>query len=290
MSDVDPMFYRQLLSSQLQAARKKAGYSQLDVVRETGWSPSKVMRLESGRVKISMTDLKALTNYYNLPPEDAAVLKQAAESARLQPWWYDYRSLLSEGFQSYLGYEASAAVIRNFEALFIPGLLQTEGYARTILQQSVVEEKEELLDLRMKRQERMLVESSETELRFLIDEAALRRVVGNPAVMEAQLDHIESTSSLNHVTVGVVPFARGLYPLLRSPYVIFEFSRAEQERVVYLENPDGSVILNNKAIVGVQRSVEDYIEAFWEVENEYARPFSEWREASAPATIPPDIS
>ncbi|WP_031172210.1 helix-turn-helix domain-containing protein [Streptomyces durhamensis] len=278
MPDADPMFYRQLLSSQLQEARKKAGYSQPDVAQETGWSLSKVMRLESGRVRISMTDLKALIGFYGLSAESAAELRRAAEEARRQPWWYDYRSLLSEGFQAYLGYEASASVIRNFEALFVPGLLQTEAYARTILQQSVVPEKDDLLDLRMKRQERTLGESSTTELRFLIDEAALRRVVGSPAVMKAQLDHLEAVSSLDHVNVGVVPFTSGLYPLLRSPYVIFEFAKVEQERVVYLENPDGSVILNNKAIVGVQRSVEDYLEAFWEVENRYAKPVAVWRE------------
>ncbi|MFI8895357.1 helix-turn-helix domain-containing protein [Streptomyces paradoxus] len=278
MPDADPMFYRHLLSSQLQEARKKAGYSQPDVARETGWSLSKVMRLESGRVKISMTDLKALISFYELSPENAAELRRAAEEARRQPWWYEYRSLLSEGFQSYLGYEASSSVIRNFEALFIPGLLQTEEYARVALQQSVVPEKEELLDLRMKRQERMLSESSSTELRFLIDEAALRRVVGDGALMEAQIRHLRNVSSLDHVSVGVVPFSSGLYPLLRSPYVIFEFAKVDQERVVYLENPDGSVILNNKAIVGVQRSVEEYLEAFWEVENRYAQPITEWCE------------
>ncbi|KJK41602.1 hypothetical protein UK15_01945 [Streptomyces variegatus] len=236
------------------------------------------MRLESGRVKISMTDLKALISFYELSPENAAELRRAAEEARRQPWWYDYRSLLSEGFQSYLGYEASASVIRNFEALFVPGLLQTEAYARVALQQSVVPEKEELLDLRVKRQERMLSESSTTELRFLIDEAALRRVVGGSELMEAQIRHLRQISTLDHVSIGVVPFSSGLYPLLRSPYVIFEFAKVDQERVVYLENPDGSVILNNKAIVGVQRSVEDYLEAFWEVENRYAQPITEWSE------------
>ncbi|MER6462424.1 helix-turn-helix domain-containing protein [Streptomyces sp. NPDC001288] len=281
MPDVDPMFSRQLLSAQLQAARKKAGYSQLDVQRETTWSLSKVMRLESGRVKISTTDLRALVSFYNLSEEESKRLEKIANEARQQPWWHEYRDLLSEGFQSYLGYEASAAVIRNFETLFIPGLLQTEGYARALLKQSVVPEKDELLDLRMKRQERMLRESSETELRFLIDEAALRRVVVEPEVMEAQVDHLETVNSLDHVSVGVVPFERGLYPLLRSPYVIFEFPKAEQERVVYLENPDGSVILNNKAIVGVQRSVEDYLEAFWDVENRYAQNINEWRRANA---------
>ncbi|MFE6328951.1 helix-turn-helix domain-containing protein [Streptomyces sp. NPDC057838] len=283
MPNADPMFYRQHLSSQLQAARKRAGYSQPDVARETGWSLSKVMRLESGRVKISMTDLKALISYYDLSPENAADLRRAAEEARRQPWWYDYRSLLSEAFQSYLGYEASAAVIRNFEALYVPGLLQSESYARAVLQQSVVPEKDELLDLRMKRQERMLREDAETELRFLIDEAALRRVVGSRALMQEQIEHLESVSLLDHVSIGVVPFASGLYPLLRSPYVIFEFARPEQERLVYLENPDGSVILSNKAIVGVQRSVEDYLEAFWEVENEYAKPIREWRETCTTA-------
>ncbi|MFJ8051212.1 helix-turn-helix domain-containing protein [Streptomyces luteogriseus] len=276
MPDADPMFYRHLLSSQLQEARKRAGYSQPDVARETGWSLSKVMRLESGRVKISMTDLKALIGFYELTPENAAELRRAAEEARRQPWWYDYRSLLSEGFQSYLGYEASASVIRNFEALFVPGLLQTEEYARVALQQSVVPEKEELLDLRVKRQERMLGESSGTELRFLIDEAALRRVVGGSELMDAQIRHLQQVSTLDHVSIGVVPFSSGLYPLLRSPYVIFEFAKVDQERVVYLENPDGSVILNNKAIVGVQRSVEDYLEAFWDVENRYAQPITEW--------------
>ncbi|MFD5227464.1 helix-turn-helix transcriptional regulator [Streptomyces qaidamensis] len=275
MPDADPMVHRHRLSSQLQEARKKAGYTQPDVARETGWSLSKVMRLESGRVKISMTDLKALISFYGLSSDDSEKLRRAAEEARRQPWWYEYRSLLSEGFQSYLGYEASASVIRNFEALFIPGLLQTEEYAHVALQQSVVPEKEELLDLRMKRQERMLSESK-TELRFLIDEAALRRVVGTAELMEAQIRHLQQISALDHVSVGVVPFSSGLYPLLRSPYVIFEFAKADQERVVYLENPDGSVILNNKAIVGVQRSVETYLEAFWEIENRYAQPITEW--------------
>ncbi|MFF7866325.1 helix-turn-helix transcriptional regulator [Streptomyces qaidamensis] len=275
MPEADPMVHRHRLSSQLQEARKKAGYTQPDVARETGWSLSKVMRLESGRVKISMTDLKALISFYGLSSDDSEKLRRAAEEARRQPWWYEYRSLLSEGFQSYLGYEASASVIRNFEALFIPGLLQTEEYAHVALQQSVVPEKEELLDLRMKRQERMLSESK-TELRFLIDEAALRRVVGTAELMEAQIRHLQQISALDHVSVGVVPFSSGLYPLLRSPYVIFEFAKADQERVVYLENPDGSVILNNKAIVGVQRSVETYLEAFWEIENRYAQPITEW--------------
>jgi hypothetical protein len=222
-----------------------------------------------------MTDLKALISFYGLSPEASKDLRRVAEEARRQPWWYEYRSLLSEGFQSYLGYEASASVIRNFEALFIPGLLQTEEYAHVALQQSVVPEKEELLDLRMKRQERMLSEPK-TELRFLIDEAALRRVVGTAELMEAQIRHLQQVSALDHVSIGVVPFSSGLYPLLRSPYVIFEFTKPDQERVVYLENPDGSVILNNKAIVGVQRSVETYLEAFWEIENRYAQPITEW--------------
>jgi hypothetical protein len=127
----------------------------------------------------------------------------------------------------------------------------------------------------MKRQERMLSEPK-TELRFLIDEAALRRVVGTAELMEAQIRHLQQVSALDHVSIGVVPFSSGLYPLLRSPYVIFEFTKPDQERVVYLENPDGSVILNNKAIVGVQRSVETYLEAFWEIENRYAQPITEW--------------
>lgn len=276
MPDADPMYLRKRLSSQLQAARKEAGYSQPEVADEMVWSLSKVMRLESGRTKISITDLRALIAFYGLPDEKASDLLVSAQEARRQPWWQEYRNLLSEGFKSYLGYEASASVIRNFEVLFIPGLLQTEEYARAALSQSVVPQKEELLDLRMRRQERMLEQSTGTELRFLIDEAALSRTVGSPAVMQAQLNHLKSMSVLDHIRVGIIPFSGGLYPLLRSPYVVFEFPSAEQDRIVYLENPDGSVILRDKASVGVHRSVEDYLEAFWEVENRFAKPVSDW--------------
>ncbi|MDG5808581.1 helix-turn-helix transcriptional regulator [Streptomyces ossamyceticus] len=275
MPDADPMYLRKRLSAQLQAARKKAGYSQPEVAEEMVWSLSKVMRLESGRTKISITDLRALIVFYGVPEQAAAELLTAAHEARRHPWWHEYSHLLSEGFKSYLGYEAAASVVRNFEVLFIPGLLQTEEYARAILARSVVPEKEELLELRMRRQERLLQASTGTELRFLIDEAALRRVVGGPAVMRAQLDHLREVSELSHVRVGVVPFESGLYPLLRSPYVIFEFPNAGQDMVVYLENPDGSVIVRDKATVGVQRSVEDYLEAFWEVENAHAKPVNE---------------
>lgn len=281
MPDADPMYLRKRLSAQLQVARKKAGYSQPDVAEEMVWSLSKVMRLESGRTKISITDLRALITFYGVPDGMAAELEVSAQEARRQPWWQEYRNILSEGFKSYLGYEASASVIRNFELLFIPGLLQTEEYARAVLARSVVPEKEDLLELRMRRQERSLHASAGTELRFLIDEAALRRVIGSPAVMRAQLDHLREVSQLPNVRVGIIPFGAGLYPLLRSPYVIFEFPSAEQDRVVYLENPDGSVILRDKATVGVQRSVEDYLEAFWEVENEYARPVTEVQVSAA---------
>ncbi|MFF3208619.1 helix-turn-helix domain-containing protein [Streptomyces sp. NPDC002962] len=275
MPDADPIYLRRRLSAQLQAARKNAGYSQPEVANEMVWSLSKVMRLESGRTKISITDLRALIGFYGIHDATAAELLAHAQEARRQPWWQEYRGVLSEGFKSYLGYEASASIVRNFEILFIPGLLQTEEYARAILTQSLVPEKEELLELRMRRQERLLQTSSGTELHFLIDEAALRRVVGNATVMRAQLEHLQEIAQLPHVRIGMIPYEAGLYPLLRSAYVIFEFPSSEQDRIVYLENPDGSVILHDKATVDVQRTVEDYLEAFWEVENEYARPVNE---------------
>ncbi|MBQ0854825.1 helix-turn-helix domain-containing protein [Streptomyces sp. BH-SS-21] len=277
MPDADPMYLRKRLSTQLQVARKKAGYSQPDVADEMVWSLSKVMRLESGRTKISVTDLRALITFYGVPDETAAELIAHAQEARRQPWWQEYRNILSEGFKSYLGYEASASIVRNYEVLFVPGLLQTEEYARAILARSVVPEKEELLELRLRRQERLLQSSTGTELRFLIDEAALRRVIGTPSVTRAQIEHLREIAQLKHVQIGIIPLGAGLYPLLRSPYVIFEFPSAEQDRVVYLENPDGSVILRDKATTGVHRSVEDYLEAFWEVENEYATPITEFQ-------------
>ncbi|MGV9575238.1 helix-turn-helix domain-containing protein [Streptomyces sp. NPDC003509] len=272
MPDKDPMFLRKKLSAALHSARARSGYSQLEVAEAMVWSLSKVMRVETGKVKISVTDLRALIDYYDISETEASELIQMAQQARRLPWWHEYRGLLSEGFQSYLGYEASALTIRNFEVTLIPGLLQTEEYARVVLQKSVVPQKEELLELRMRRQERLMETPSEVGLFFIIDESAMRRVVGSEAVMKAQHSRLMEFNELPHVSVRIVPFSSGMYPLLRSPYVIFDFPDPAQDRVVYLENPDGSVVIRDKATLGIHRTTEDYLEAFWEVENRFSAP------------------
>src|SRR5262245_15720282 len=130
------MFLRRQLSYRLRAAREAAGFTQNDVAQAMEWSLSKVIRIETGAVGISVADLRWLVDKYGLAEGEAAELTQMVRASRQPAWWQQYRGVLSQSFQVYLGYEMSASIIRNFEATLIPGLLQTEEYAAAVLRKS----------------------------------------------------------------------------------------------------------------------------------------------------------
>ncbi|MGC1285066.1 MAG: helix-turn-helix transcriptional regulator, partial [Streptosporangiaceae bacterium] len=179
----DPSFYRRRVREALRKAREAAGITQRDAAAALDWSMSKLVRIEAGSVGISTTDLRALLGLYAI--DDENLINQLVDMARAskeRPWFSRYQNILSQAFAQYLGYESSAAVIRGFQPLTMPGLLQTDDYARAILEASRASEIEERVDLRMSRQE--LLEREEIPAVFyILDEAALHRLVGGPTVM-----------------------------------------------------------------------------------------------------------
>lgn len=284
MADQDPQFARLRLSRRLRAAREAAGKTQKDVVEELVWSASKVIRMEAGDVRISVTDLRALLQLYGVT-EQAEIdeLTELVMASRQQPWWATYNRILSPSFTTYLGYEASASTVRNFESNLVPGLLQTEDYAQALNQDD-----ESLgaryVALRMERQKRIL--QAGTEMTFIMDEAATRRVIGGPDIMRAQLNQLLELNQHPKVRVMVVPFDRGAYPLFRSPFVIFEFPGGNDDLVAYLETPDGQVILSEKSPMGTQRKPSDYLATFWNLETDYAEEISEEFVEKITASLP----
>jgi hypothetical protein len=156
---------------------------------------------------------------------------------------------VSQEYLAFLGYESSASVIRNFEPLLVPGLLQTEEYARevlSVLQVPDASKIDKLVELRMQRQE--LFERNEPpSLHFILDEAVIRRIVGDPDVTRRQLNHLREVASRPEVTIRVVSFSQGIYPGLRVPYVLFEFPLPEDEDILYIENPQGEMIIREGA-------------------------------------------
>ena len=273
MADQDPQFARLRLSRRLRAAREAAGKTQKDVVEELVWSASKVIRMEAGDVRISVTDLRALLQLYGVTEQaDINELTEMVLASRQQPWWAPYSRILSPSFTTYLGYEASASTVRKFESTLVSGLLQTEDYARALIIDSDGL-RDRYVALRMERQQRIL--QAGIEMTFILDEAAVRRVIGSPDIMRAQLDRLLELNQHPKVRIMVVPFAHGAYPLFRSPYSVFEFSGSNDDLVAYLETPDGQVILSEKSPMGTQRQPSDYLATFWNVETEYAEEISQ---------------
>ncbi|WP_159074347.1 helix-turn-helix domain-containing protein [Streptomyces dioscori] len=273
MPQEEPGFQRARLRDRLKKAREGAGLKQREVAEQLDWSPSKVIRIEAGTVGVSVTDVRVLAEHYGITDRaQVKVLTDMARAARRPPWWDQYRPWVNQDFETYLGYESSASIIRNFEPNFVPGLLQTEEYMRVVLNRLNLggEKTEQLVQLRLERQDR-LIQTDGPKSFFILDEAVIRRTVGSPETMHKQFEKLLTVNEMPTVTVYTVPFSAGIYPRFGSPYALFEFPEDEDEMVVYLENPDGSAILSEKALGRTsQRRPTDYLDIFWEVEREVA--------------------
>jgi transcriptional regulator with XRE-family HTH domain len=269
----EPGFQRARLRDRLKKARESAGLKQREVAEQLDWSPSKVIRIEAGTVGVSVTDVRVLLTHYGITdPEQVQALTDIAREARRPPWWAPFRTWVTQEFETYLGYESSASIVRSFQPDLVPGLLQTEEYAREVLMRlnTGAERTEQLVQLRLERQDR-LVHADGPELFFILDESVIRRTVGSQETMKRQYEKLLAVNEMPKVTVLTVPFSAGLYRQLRTTYVLFQFADDEDEMVAYLENANGEVIFSEKALGRTsQHRPTDYLDDFWEVEREVA--------------------
>ncbi len=244
----DAPVQRRRLRHELRRARQEAGLTQRDVAEAMEWSLSKLMRIESGAVGIRTSELRVLLQHYGIvdPTEVDRILDIARASRDRRAWWTAYREATSQQYITFLGYENSASVIQAFQPLLIPGLLQDEEYARAIIRafsgSATHKRVEELVQLRLRRQEELFGRSSPPEMLFVIDEAALHRWVGGRDVMRHQLSRLKEEAARETVTIEVLPFSAGAHPGMQGPFTILEFEDDQDEDVLYMEDPRGSVI------------------------------------------------
>jgi len=266
----DPTIYRRRLRSELRKAREAAGYAQRDVAAAMDWSLSKLLRIETGAVSITTNDLKALLAYYHITdPPRVLVLLDLARAARERSPFSVYRELGSPEFLAHMAFESAASVIRSFQPILVPGLLQTEEYAREVLTEIRGPDKrlvDRLVDLRMERQE-ILDRVSPPGLHVIMDEAVINHAVGGPANMRRQLARLKEMAERPNITIRVVPFSGGWYPRPQRPYVLFEFTEPENEDVLSLENPLGDIIIREASPEEPEgASPVSYLEVFFQLE------------------------
>ena len=241
---------RILLGSQLRRLRENRGITLEAAGHSIRASHSKISRMELGRVSFRTRDVADLLTLYGVIDEGEreALLSLVAQANR-PGWWHNYDDVLPNWFEAYVGLEEAATRIRSYEVQFIPGLLQTEGYARAVVMlghlDGTEEEIQRRVDLRMARQ-KLLGRPAAPHLWAVVDEAALRRPLGGAEVMRDQIRHLIEVIALPNVTVQVMPFSAGGHAAAGGPFSILRFSERDLPDVVYLEQLTSAIYLDKR--------------------------------------------
>ena len=267
---VEATVLRMLLGAQLRRLREAAGISAEKAGYSIRGSRSKISRMETGRVGLKVRDVEDLLTMYGVADErERAKVITLARRSREPEWWAQYNDILPDWFETYLGLESAATSIRTFEMQFVPGLLQTEGYARAVTtlghQTASPEEIERRVGLRLGRQE-LLSRTQPPRIWAVMDEAVLRRPIGGSPVMRAQLRRLTEAARLPHVTLQVVPFARGGHAGASGSFSILRFEERDLPDVVYIEQLTSAVYLDQRA------DVEHYLEVVDQLSGEALTP------------------
>ncbi len=221
-----------------------------------GWHQSKVSRIETGRSGVKPADVVRLLDAYEVVDAERRALLtalcgpgSAAQDGTREGWWYAYGDLLPVGYRDFISLESTASQARTLETTVVPGLLQTPDYARAVTRAALGdppdEQVEELVRVRTTRQS-VLRGAAPMRLCAVLDEAVLRRVMGEPGVMARQLRQLLEFGALPHVRLHVLPFSHGGHIGITGPFVIFSFSPMADLDVVVLDHLTSSLYLDRK--------------------------------------------
>lgn len=249
-SAAGPTVLRMMLGAQLRRLRESRGVTREGAGWEIRASESKISRMELGRVGFKERDIADLLTLYGITdPQEREALLRLARDANSPGWWHQYGDVLPSWFQAYLGLEAAAALIRTYELQFVPGLLQTQEYARAVVLlghgRALPAEIDRRVALRMRRQQ-VLHRKDPPQLWAVVDEAALRRPIGGPAVMRQQVMALIDATRLPNVRLQVVPFAAGGHAAAGGAFSILRFGDAELPDVVYIEQLTSALYLDKR--------------------------------------------
>lgn len=246
------------LAAELLRLRKTADLSREAVAEQTGINKATLYRIETAKARPQARTLKTLLQLYEVDDAKREELGVLLREANQQGWLQTFEGELPDRYSTYIGFESEAAKILTYEALIIPGLLQTEDYARALIRgmmpDGTDEEVENRVAARMQRQK--VLEGGQLRLWLVVDEAALKRSVGNAAVLKAQLDHMQQVAKKPNVTLQVLPFEAGPHPALLGSFVILQFGEVGAPDMVYIESEAGDLFLDDEL------SVERYNDTF----------------------------
>lgn len=265
-----PTVRRRRLAKQLADLREHAALSVKDVARQLEWAESTVYRIESARRGVKPGDVLLLLDLFTrtgkvvITDEQREELLRLAREARKRGWWQTYSGAVPEPFVVYIGLEAEVSTLRAYGCELVPGLLQTEEYAREVRRASVPTpdpaQTDRWLAVRAARQRR-LVEEDPILLWAVLNEGVLRRAMGGPAAMARQLARLVEAAELPNVTVQVLPFSAGAHPAVDAPFMILGFPERTDPDVVYVEHMTQALYIETPSEVDAFALAFDHLRA-----------------------------
>jgi len=255
-----------VLGRRLQELREAAGIKREEAAQVLRVAPATVRRMEMAEVALKVPYVQVLLTTYGVPEEETAAFVALTEEANQPGWWQRFHDVLPEWFSLYVSLEGAAGLIRSYEPHFVPGLLQTEAYARAVMDAGTIgqdgpETIERHVSLRMARQG-LLERDNPPHLWVIMDETVLRRPVSiDGAVMREQLDKLLEFGERDRVTLQVAEFDNGPHPGTYAPFSLFRFAEPELPDMVFTEYLTGALYLDSRSEVSAHLEVLDHMTA-----------------------------
>lgn len=245
-----PTVRRRRLAREFVRLREAANMTIEQAATSAGISMSHLSRVERAQVGVRLPVVKMLLATYGADVETSAYLTEVAKAASQRGWWHKYVGSIPEQYATYIGFEAEADQIWSYDASTMPGLLQTEAYARAMFQGGATrysdDEISRRVEVRVQRQE-ILTRDDPPKVWIVLDEAVIRRQVGGPATLYDQLSHIAEVAALPHVDIQVMPFAVGAHPGTPGSFIVLRFAEPTDPPVVYIETMAGDLYPESQA-------------------------------------------
>ncbi|MFC0598636.1 helix-turn-helix domain-containing protein [Streptomyces palmae] len=250
-----PTVLRVVLGKRLQDLREKAGLSYEEAGSALDVTHATIRRMEKAEVGLKIPYVEKLLATYGVTDgKEIDSFLALAREANQRGWWHRFRDVLPEWFSAFVSLEGAASIIRAYEPHYVPGLLQTADYARAVLRAGMPQageaEIDRLVALRLERQA-LLTRQDAPLLWVVMDETVLRRPIGGPEIMRAQIDRLIEAGAQQHIRLQIMPFAAGPHPAMYGPFHIFRFPIPELPDIAYTESLVGSVYMDQRDDVSV---------------------------------------
>ncbi len=251
------------LAAELLRLRKMADLSREAVAEQTGINKATLYRIETARARPQARTLKALLTLYEVDDVKCEELVVLLREANQQGWLQTFEGELPDRYSAFIGFESEARQLLTYETLLIPGLLQTEEYARAVIRGMLPQATDEEVEARVaaRTQRQQVLDGDQLRLWAVVDEAALRRSVGDAAVLRAQMEHLQKEAKRPNLTLQVLPFDAGPHPALLGAFVILKFGDIGAPDMVYIESEAGDLFLDDEPSVDRYNTTFEHLRA-----------------------------